>query len=213
VIIIPGSKNTIEDLNFLKCNGYGEAIRGLRERGSTIVGICGGFQMLGRTINDPLSVESTLGSIDGLGLLNMETRFAKRKATFQVEAEEMNRTGEDRLPETLRGYEIHMGRTRLMSGEPLFKICKKSGKRCALSDGAVSEDGKVWGTYIHGIFDNDGFRRRFIRKVARETLPRPGGESAFAYGAFKETQFDALADLIEESLDMHYIGELVGLKI
>ena len=166
-----------------------------RKRGSTIVGICGGFQMLGRTIKDPASVESSLGSIEGLGLLDMETRFEKKKATFQVEAEELNRTGEDQLPETLRGYEIHMGRTKLMSGEPLFKIRKKSGKRCALFDGAVSKDGKVWGTYIHGIFDNDGFRRRFIRKVTRGTLPHQGGEG-FAYNTFKESQFDALADLI-----------------
>ena len=209
VVIIPGSKNTIEDLNFLKRNGYVEDIRGLRDRGSTIVGICGGFQMLGKTITDPVSVESTLGSIDGLGLLDMETRFAKKKATFQVEAEEMNRKGDDQLPETLRGYEIHMGRTKLMGGEPLFKINKKSGRRCALFDGAVSPDGKVWGTYIHGIFDNDGFRRRFVKKVTRGAPPPP--ESAFAYGAFKESQFDALADLIEESLDMGYIRKLLGL--
>ncbi len=213
VIIIPGSKNTIEDLNFLKRNGYMEDIRGLKERGSIIVGICGGFQMLGRTIKDPGSVESSLGSIEGLGLLDMETRFSKKKATFQVEAEEMNRNGEDQFPETLRGYEIHMGRTKLMSGEPLFKISKKSGKRCAFFDGAVSQDGKVWGTYIHGLFDNDGFRKRFIRKVTRGTIPPPGGGSTFDYGDFKESQFDALADLIEESLDMNYIRKLVDLKI
>ena len=167
--------------------------------------------MLGRTIKDPGSVESSLGSIEGLGLLDMETRFSKKKATFQVEAEEMNRNGEDQFPETLRGYEIHMGRTKLMSGEPLFKISKKSGKRCAFFDGAVSQDGKVWGTYIHGIFDNDGFRKRFIRKVTRGTIPPPGGESTFDYGDFKESQFDALADLIEESLDMNYITGLAGL--
>ena len=174
VIIIPGSKNTIEDLSFLKRNGYLEDIQRLKERGSTIVGICGGFQMLGRTIQDSGGVESSLGAIEGLGLLDMETQFSKKKATFQVEAQEMNRDGEVQFPETLRGYEIHMGRTKIMKGKPLFKISKKSGKRCALFDGAVSPDGKVWGTYIHGIFDNDGFRRRFIGKITRGTMPSSG---------------------------------------
>ena len=182
VLIIPGSKNTIEDLSFLKRSGYVEDIKRLNEKGSTIVGICGGFQMLGRTIKDPAAVESRFGSIEGLGLLNMETIFSKKKATYQVEAEEMSRNGEDQSPETLRGYEIHMGRTKLMSGNPLFKISKKSGKRCSHFDGAVSQDGKVWGTYIHGIFDNDGFRRRFIGKITKGAMPSSEGQSTFAYG-------------------------------
>jgi adenosylcobyric acid synthase len=211
VLIIPGSKNTIEDLSYLKRNGYVEDILRLKEQGSTIVGICGGFQMLGKTIKDPYAVESTLRSIEGLGFLDMETQFSKKKATFQVEAEEMSCNGEEQSPETLRGYEIHMGRTKLRSGKTLFKIRKKSGKQCALFDGAVSQDGKVWGTYIHGIFDNDGFRRRFIRNITRGTMPTTGGSSAFAYGTFKESQFDALADLIKKSLDMNDIHKLVRL--
>jgi adenosylcobyric acid synthase len=211
VLIIPGSKNTIEDLSFLKRSGYVEDIKRLNEKGSTIVGICGGFQMLGRTIKDPAAVESRFGSIEGLGLLNMETIFSKKKATYQVEAEEMSRNGEDQSPETLRGYEIHMGRTKLMSGNPLFKISKKSGKRYSHFDGAVSQDGKVWGTYIHGIFDNDGFRRRFIGKITKGAMPSSEGQSTFAYGTYKEGQFDALADLITESLDMNYIRKLVDL--
>jgi adenosylcobyric acid synthase len=167
--------------------------------------------MLGKTIKDPAAVESRFGDIEGLGLLNMETVFSKKKATYQVEAEEMSRNGEDQSPETLRAYEIHMGRTKLMSGNPLFKIIKKSGRRCAHFDGAVSEDGKVWGTYLHGIFDNDGFRRRFIREIAGRAMTNPGGNGAFAYGTYKEGQFDALADLIMESLDMNSIRKLVDL--
>jgi len=211
VLIIPGSKNTIEDLNFLKRSGYVEDLQRLKEKGSTIVGICGGFQMLGRIIKDPGAVESTFGSIAGLGFLDIETMFSKKKATFQVEAEEIIRNGEEQLPETIRGYEIHMGRTKLMSGKPLFKITKKSGKRCSHFDGAVSHDGKVWGTYMHGIFENDGFRRRFIGKSSRGAMPSPEGKSAFAYATYKESQFDALADLITESLDMNYIRKLVDL--
>jgi adenosylcobyric acid synthase len=211
VLIIPGSKNTIEDLNFLKRSGYVEAIKKLQKKGTTVVGICGGFQMLGRTIKDPGAVETTFGSIEGLGLLNMETVFSKKKATFQVEAEEMTLNGEGQSPETLRGYEIHMGRTKLMSGKPLFNIIKKSGRRCSHLDGAVSEDGKVWGTYMHGIFDNDGFRRRFIGKITKGAMPSPGGKGPFAYGTYKESQFDALADLVTESLDMNYIRKLTGL--
>ena len=209
VLIIPGSKNTIEDLNCLKRNGLAEDIIRLRKRGATIVGICGGFQMLGTTINDPHGAESTRRSIEGLRLLKMETTFAKRKATFQVEAEETSRWAGAQAAETLRGYEIHLGRTTLIAGNPLFTIKKRSGRPCSSFDGAVSPDGKVWGTYIHGIFDNDGFRRRFIRNSRRSSRPLPEEDRPFAYGTFKESQFDALADLIEKSVDIDFIERMV----
>ena len=210
VIIIPGSKNSIEDLDYLITRGFGEAIVKRKAQGSMIIGLCGGFQMLGKTIRDPYRVESTRREIAGLGLLDMETRFSRRKATFQVEAEELHPQEGTCSPERLRGYEIHMGRTRLHGEKNLFIIRSRSGKSCAHHDGAVSHDGRVWGTYIHGIFDNDGFRRRLIERMRRGPCHRAETSPPFCYGAFREDQLDRLADLIRQRLDMDSITQLIA---
>ena len=207
VLIIPGSKNSIEDLAYLKKTGFVKGIMRLKQRGSTIVGICGGFQMLGKTIEDPHAVESSLRSIPGLGLLDVDTLFSKKKATSQVEAEEL--TGNNRPPERLRGYEIHMGSTTRSSEKNVFKIVEKSGKPYAGCDGAVSDDGKVWGTYIHGIFDNDGFRKRFLNSVTGKGVSAADEHSTLAFDSFKEKQYEALAELVKKSLDMDYISALI----
>lgn len=210
VIIIPGSKNTIADLDYLKAGGYREAIMKCKEQGAMIIGLCGGFQMLGTIVRDPYGVESRRGESAGLGLLDMETRFARKKATFQVEAEELHTQGRSRIPEHLRGYEIHMGRTRLRGGKSLFMIRKRSGHTCARHDGAVSDDGRVWGTYIHGIFDNDGFRRRFIAGIRQGGGNREDATPDFRYADFKEDQLDRLAGLMRQQLDMDYIMQLIA---
>ena len=210
VIIIPGSKNTIEDLHYLKTRGYGEALLRHKEQGAMIVGLCGGFQMLGRIIRDPYGVESTRGEISGLGLLAMETRFSRKKATFQVEAEELHPQAGTGAPERLRGYEIHMGRTKLYGERSLVLIRSRSGKPCACPDGAVSGDGRVWGTYIHGIFDNDGFRRRFIAGIRGNACQQAAASPVFRYAAFKEDQLDRLAELIRQRLDMDFVAQLIS---
>ncbi|MBW1838886.1 MAG: cobyric acid synthase CobQ, partial [Deltaproteobacteria bacterium] len=211
VLIIPGSKNTIEDLNYLKSKGYLDEIKRLEKNGGTIVGICGGFQMLGKTISDHYGVESSRESIEGLGLLDMETQFENKKTTFQVEAEEIKDEDKKKSPEVVRGYEIHMGKTKLNSAKSLFKIKKRSGKKCLVYDGAVCRDGKVWGTYIHGVFDNDRFRRKFLHKISKkENLPIKKTAGDFEYDTFKEEQYDKLADLVRKNLDMKQIYKLVG---
>ncbi|MBW1853939.1 MAG: cobyric acid synthase [Deltaproteobacteria bacterium] len=211
VLIIPGSKNTIEDLNYLKTRGYLEEIKRLKKNGSTIVGICGGFQILGKTISDHYAVESSRRKIEGLGFLDMETQFENKKTTFQVEAEEIKTEGKRKSPEVVRGYEIHMGKTKLNSAKSLFKIKRRSGKKCLVYDGAVSRDGKVWGTYMHGVFDNDGFRRRFLHRISKkENIPQKKTAGDFEYDTFKEEHYDKLADLVRNSLDMKLIYKLVG---
>ena len=207
VLIIPGSKNTIDDLAYLREKGFEKEIVRFKKQGKAIVGICGGFQMLGKAIEDPLTVESSRRSIPGLGLLDVDTQFSEKKATSQVEAEEIGNTKGSE--ERLRGYEIHMGRTKRSAEKKLFKIVKKSGKPYVDYDGAVSADGKVWGTYIHGIFDNDGFRKRFVSQNTGTGIPVSCDRRALQFNDFKNKQFDALADLVKKSLNMKYITNLI----
>ena len=212
VLIIPGSKNTLEDLHYLKNNDFVKGIQRLKKNGRTIVGICGGFQMLGKTITDLHGVESNFTRIEGLGLLDIETHFEKVKTTFQVEAEEIKPKNKKGIKNVVQGYEIHMGRTKLNAVKSLFKITKRSGKKCVVYDGAISKDGRVWGTYIHGIFDNDSFRRRFLKRIIGGDRVQPEiPSSEFNYQAFKEDHYDKLADLIEESVDMKSIYSIAGI--
>jgi adenosylcobyric acid synthase len=210
-IIIPGSKNTIADLSWLMQSGCGEEILRHHNRGGVVIGICGGFQMLGTIVKDPYGVEGRRREMKGLGLLSMATRFLRRKATFQVEAEDTisGRAGE-RFNERLMGYEIHAGQTVLRGESSRFRIRSRSGKVCRCLDGAVSRDGRIWGTYIHGLFDNDPFRRRFIEGLQRDGDGADTGSATFEYAAFKEQQLDRLADLVRKTLDMRYVARLIG---
>ena len=211
-LFIPGSKNTIEDLHYLKTRGYVKEINRLKRSESAIIGICGGFQMLGKIIKDPYGVESSLKSIEGLGILDIETQFEKKKATFQVEAEEIEDSDKGKSRDLVRGYEIHMGKTRLNTASSLFRIKKRSGKRCVVYDGAITKDRKVWGTYIHGIFDNDRFRRKFLNSInKRRRSSLPEARRNFEYDTFKEEQYDKLADLMRKNLDMNLIYSMVDI--
>lgn len=212
LLIIPGSKNTIDDLRYLKTGGYFKEIIRLRKSDCIIFGICGGFQMLGKSINDPYGVESSLNSIKGLGFLNVETQLEKRKSTYQVEAEEIGANENTKPTDVLRGYEIHMGKATINNEKSFFKIKKRSGKKCSIKDGAISRDGKIMGTYIHGIFDNDRFRRTFLNKINKKSkIAHSETEDVFEFHAFKEEQYDQLADAIRNSLDMKCIAGLLRL--
>ena len=152
-------------------------------------------------------MENRCRSISGLGLLDVDTQFSKKKATSQVEAEELQNANGPQ--ERLLGYEIHMGRTKRSGERNLFKIVKKSGKRYVRYDGAVSADGKVWGTYIHGIFDNDGFRKRFVSQNTGRDNPGSYDGRSLEFSDFKDRQLDALAELVKKSLNMEYIANLI----
>ncbi len=210
LIIIPGSKNTIEDLVYLEETGIKDKILDYYLQGGRVVGICGGYQMLGNVISDPYQGESKRKTAEGLGLLNIDTTLEKEKATFLVEAlpaERIEWAGDNG---TLKGYEIHLGRTILNEGvRPMFCICKRLNQEENLPEGAVSSDERVWGTYIHGIFDNDGFRRSFINLLRKEKGLPPQGNQRFSYDGEKERSFNRLASLVRENLDMDKLNKII----
>ncbi len=175
IIILPGSKTTIEDLNYLRKAKFEEGIIEHAKRGGETIGICGGFQMLGGNINDPQHVE-TGGCSKGLGLLEVETELLTSKETVQVRAR--TSVGAWDQQHMVEGYEIHMGLTsRGKRALPCFSILPKtvhssSGQAFERDDGAMRADGLVWGTYIHGVFDQPGFRREWLNRVrVRKKLP------------------------------------------
>ena len=218
VVIIPGSKNTIEDLKYLYNSGYVEQILGHFNRGGTVVGICGGYQMLGEYIDDPDHVETSLCRMNGMGLLPVRTKIEKEKVTSQVRATVHSSNRFYLSKEKLNGYEIHMGRTESKAGNPMFEIVKREGSPVFVPDGCVSGDGRVWGTYIHGIFDNDGFRQEFIKRISpADCLPVVSGEvsertGTFNFQEFKHAQYEKLAAIVREYTDMDAFYRIAGLK-
>ncbi|WP_449240579.1 cobyric acid synthase [Desulfoscipio gibsoniae] len=214
LVIIPGSKNTIEDLLYLKQSGLAGAIVRLARRGVPVIGVCGGFQMLGQELKDPEKTESSIEHILGLGLLDMQTIFAKEKVTSQVKAVVVGDgafLGGYGGP--LTGYEIHMGRTELGTGaRPAFIINTRSGRQVHVPDGAQSNEGTVWGTYIHGIFDNDAFRRQMINVLRKNKgLDTEGQAVIISTEQKKQAGYDRLAGLVRQSLDIQLIYRLMGL--
>jgi len=214
-VLIPGSKNTIEDLAAMRKTGMADALCAFHKSGGAVVGLCGGYQMMGAVVRDPHGIESSIDTIPGLGLLDMETEMYPEKMTSQVEAgvipESLPFSG---CGEVLSGYEIHMGRS--VSGgkaKPLFKISMRDGKPVDVEDGLAQPDGRTWGTYIHGIFDNDGFRNSFIQDLAK----RSGRDVAalckpFSFRLWKEEQYDRLADLVCKHVDVGRVLEMLGIE-
>jgi len=214
LIIIPGSKNTIDDFAYLRKSQYDKAILKHRQRGGFVIGICGGYQMLGQRISDPFKIETNRRSIAGLGLLNVETTIEKEKVTSQVSAKVFRKGCLQWRPGEIFGYEIHMGRTkRGKKIPPMFSIFKKGDRKVHIEDGAISEDGKVWGTYIHGIFDNDKFRRRFINDLRKKRGLSPLSRSDILhYHQLKEEGFDNLEMGLRENLNMDLIHRILNLR-
>ncbi len=196
-IILPGSKNVLADLAALRHQGLDNAIIALAGQGCEIVGICGGFQMLGHTLADPLGLEGTAGSLDqGLGILDMVTELAADKTLVR-------RSG-IHLPSgcPVQGYEIHHGVSR-GRGEEIIRF--SDGATCGLEE----RGGLVWGSYLHGIFDSDIFRRWFIDRLRQ----RKGLEKFQGRGAVYDLEpaLDRLADVLRHSLDMDAIRHLLHL--
>lgn len=214
VVIIPGSKNTIEDMIYLRNSGLAEQIVKAHRRGARIVGICGGYQMLGKVIRDPHGTESSVAEISGLGLLDVETVFEPEKMTTQVMASWLPDNGlkamED-FSQRLTGYEIHMGRTTLgPSATPLLRLDERLGETVADTDGAVSPDGMVFGSYIHGIFDNLHFTNAFISTILQGKGLGGGTGSALDFDGYKEQEYDKLADLMTRHLDLAKIEAILS---
>jgi len=178
LLILPGTKSTIPDLQHLRRSGLARAIHDYHAAGGRIIGICGGFQMLGRHLADPEGVESETRAAEGLGLLDVETVLLGLKQTHQVEAVVAAAAGLDGLPagSLLRGYEIHLGETsRGALAQPLLQIVRRSGRTTSLAEGAASADGRVWGSYLHGLFDNPELRAALLAglRQRRGLAPAP----------------------------------------
>ncbi len=200
-IILPGTKTTMSDLAWLRGCGLDKAIRHRADDGVAVVGICGGFQMLGQVIRDPEQVESALESMPGLGLLPVDTTFADAKTTRQVSAQVIASAGwlYTLKGQTLAGYEIHMGQTT--GGQAWLEIQTPPDQGACHADGAFSPDGRIWGCYLHGLFANDAFRRAWLDSLQ----PRRAAGSAYDLDA----ALDRLADAVEATLDMKRLQELV----
>jgi len=212
LVIIPGSKNTTEDLLWLRAQGFDRDILRLAAAGTPVIGICGGYQMLGREIRDPDHTESAHDRVAGLGLLDCVTTFAADKITHQVTAacDSLPFLGLGFTADGLTGYEIHMGRSEFSGPvSPAFTVTARSGAAIRAADGAVRADGLVMGTYLHGIFDNDGLRRAVIGALrARRGLAPVAAE--IAAGRRKEERYDRLAAHVRAHLDMDLVYRILG---
>ncbi|HET6383941.1 MAG TPA: cobyric acid synthase [Armatimonadota bacterium] len=203
LVILPGTKNTAYDLRWLREQGFAEALCRYAASGGRIMGICGGYQMLGRRILDPEHVESACSLTEGLGLLDVETTFRAEKTLERVEA-----TGcagwMDGVPTA--GYEIHQGSTeRGPSARPLLGLSSLDGSEENRLDGAIDPAGMIAGTYLHGFFD-----RPEVRSALRGFLGLPPSSGANVSGPASLEVFDRLADWLEQNLDMERIFGIMG---
>ena len=203
LIIIPGTKNTMDDLAWLRQNGLEGAILRCHENGAPVIGICGGFQMLGEVLEDPFGVEHG-GAMRGMGLLNTKTVFEKAKTRTQIHgrimaARELFSQGNGM---DVSGYEIHMGITKNLGGcEPM--IILDDGRIDALAN----EDFSVFGSYLHGLFDDPALVLALTAKLMEKKGITGGG--ALDMEAYREAQYDKLAGLLRSSLDMDKIYEIL----
>lgn len=213
LIIIPGSKSSIADLLWMRKNGIEERIKRFVSNGGMLIGICGGFQMLGKTIEDRYEAEYG-GGVEGMGFLDAKTYFEKEKLCTNYEGYislkrgggckgEENTSQQERF--FIKGYEIHMGKT-VNLGNASDMTEEKEGCK-----GLSSKNGQVWGSYIHGIFDNEEFTEEILKDIAKKK--GYGGEFEISRSnAYREEEFDKLADLIRANIDMKKIYRIMEIE-
>jgi len=216
MVILPGTKNTIGDLKWLRDLGMDAVIQHLCTQGIPIVGICGGYQMLGKTIFDDEGIESESASrVNGLNLLDTETYFESyQKVTELVSAVPVGSGPilDNARTDELSGYEIHMGKTRLGSkAKPAFRIVRRRGMTVSDLDGAVDETGLVFGTYLHGLFDKSTLRESIVHYLAsakglRTEQKRTSVESEW------EANLERIVNAFEKNMDVDWIVNLTGLN-
>ncbi len=212
VIILPGSKQTVDDLLWMHERGFDRALTGHAAKGGLIVGICGGFQMLGHEILDAHGMERE-GRHQALGLLPMRTIMDEDKITIPARGT-LDQASLFGLPIDscqVRGYEIHLGTTEYLDGaSPFASIVRQGVEAQALADGCVSRDQRVFGTYLHGIFDEDTFRHVFVR-ASRAALRMSAPTELTAWSERRRLQLDLLADVFGNALDLKIIFGMLGL--
>ena len=194
VVILPGSKSTIADLAALRANGWDIDLLAHHRRGGRVLGLCGGYQMLGRMIHDPQGLEGKAQSVAGLGLLNVETTLLPDKTV----SETVGTHATSGTP--IRAYEIHLGET---TGPDCARPFARTGRG---DDGAVSADGRTMGTYLHGCFTSDAFRHAFLAETG-------GTGSSVAYEHLVDTTLDALAEHLEKHVNVARLLEIAAVPL
>ncbi len=208
LIILPGTKSTVADLAHLRHLGLADEILRKAKNGTPVVGICGGYQMLGQKILDPHQAESSETETAGLSLLDVTTEFSREKSTRQVRARVIAEAGllAGTKGQEVAGYEIHMGQTRCGEKTCAFQIIATPGSPADYTDGVLNPGGTVIGTYLHGLFHNDNFRRTFITNLRRYWgLP----ENAESNATEKDKEYDKLAALVRRSIDIPQIYHIM----
>lgn len=210
LVIIPGSKNTIGDLKKIYKKGIVEKIKNLVENGTPVIGICGGYQILGRTIEDPLEIE--MGErVEGIGLLDIKTTLEYEKVTEQITAVDL-----DNLPfsaklngNKLKGYEIHQGKTEHGSNVSYLFRLERNDSNKAIDDGAINKAGTVWGTYIHDIFKNDRFRRELVNYLREKKGLNPLTDENLSIERIRDRNYNRFADLVKDNLDIEKLYDII----
>jgi adenosylcobyric acid synthase len=195
IIILPGSKNTIADLDYLRKAGMAQAILQAQSKGKSIYGICGGFQMMGKEVLDPDHIEGDIEMMPGLGILPVSTIITHEKTTEQCKFRFLNDA------EECNGYEIHMGETTIGNPSPL---CKLNNDK---EDGYFLNP-KTWGTYIHGIFDNENVVNYILSQCNKKATAKIPD-----YAAFKEEQYNKLAAHVRQNVDLDYIINTLNFQV
>ena len=209
LIILPGSKTTVADLEWMRGSGIADEVKIRRQNGTPLIGICGGYQMLGERILDPDRVESSSAETQGMQLLPLTTTFAATKTTHQVRGSVSSTDGilAGCDASVITGYEIHMGQTYGNSRAP-FHITERSGGAIDSPDGAIDSDGLTLGTYMHGLLHNHSLRHSLLTNLARRKgIPLPEGAILDL-----DAEYDKLAHLVRQSVDMDAIYEMAGIK-
>ena len=209
MIILPGTKNTMEDLKWMRENGLEAAVLKEASRGTIIFGICGGYQMLGEKLSDPYGVEAG-GTMKGMGLLPMETVFAQQKTRTRVTGQFAQITGdlEELSGVELEGYEIHMGESVLKEGTKAATNLTDCVTGKTKTEGAFC--GTVCGTYVHGVFDREAAAEAVIRVLGRKKGIDVSGMTGVDFAAFKEMQYEILAAELRKHLDMEKIYQILN---
>lgn len=201
-VILPGTKSTIADYQWLLNNGFAEKIKQFAEDGGAIVGICGGYQMLGQYIRNPHHIESNIDYLEMLGLLSTETQFLSEKSTYQIQGTIRSHVEwlKPLRGSQISGYEIHMGQTENPSS--WLSIHQRNRHDVTLLDGAIREDGRIWGCYIHGLFHNDDFRRAWLTSLGWQATDSPT--------LSLEDAFNQLANHVEAHLDINMLQKIIN---